>query len=91
LALEVTLPKDAGARMVASLSPQTQQLVVGAALAATFGSSNTVSAPDAPTLAGVLSRLSFPDRTAVLNELPPDISAEVAPLTDVALIPACSP
>jgi hypothetical protein len=73
------------------LSPETQQLVVGAALAAGFGSANTVSAPDPPTLAGVLSRLSLADRTAVLNQLPPDISADVAALTEVASIPACSP
>jgi hypothetical protein len=91
LALIASLPEDTGARIAASLSPQTQQLVGGAAAAAAFGSANTVSAPDAPTLAGVLSRLSLADRTAVLNELPPDISAEVAPLTEVALIPACSP
>ena len=91
LALIASLPEDAGARIAASLSPQTQHLVGSAAVAAAFGSSNTVSSPDAPTLAGVLSRLSLTDRTAVLNELPPDISAEVAPLTEVALIPACSP
>ena len=91
LALIASMPEDAGARIAAALSPEVQELVGGAAVAAAFGSSNAVSAPDAPTLAGVLSRLSLADRTAVLNELPPDVSADVASLTDVALIPACSP
>jgi hypothetical protein len=90
-ALIGSLPGGAGARIGASLSPQVQLLVGGAALDAAFGSSNTVSVPDAPTLAGILSRLSLADRAAVLNQLAPDVSAEVAPLIEVAAIPACSP
>jgi hypothetical protein len=89
LALIASMPDDSRARLATSLSPPVQQLLGNAARPGSF---EVPSGPpgDAPTLAGVLSRLSVADRAAVLNELPPNVSAEVAPLSEIAAIPTCS-
>jgi hypothetical protein len=90
LALVASMPDGAGTRMIASLSPQAQQLAGDAAYSAAYVSWEQAPAPDAPTLAAVLSRLPTTDSAVVLNMLAPDVSTDVAAsLNNIASLPSC--
>jgi hypothetical protein len=90
LTLIASMPNGAGARLVASLSPQVQQLISDAAFGAQYVDWGAATTPDAVTLATAVAALSVADREVVLSNLAPGLRADVGSALDaVAMNTAC--